>query len=67
VSRVSLGGGGISVRHELGFWLVSLVGVLALLAPVAASAGSSSAAKLRPVCVERNFPGGLHIQIGYCP
>jgi hypothetical protein len=48
------------------FWLVAVVGVLSLLVPTAANAGGSTA-KLRPICIERNFPGGLHLQIGYCP
>lgn len=55
------------LKRRFVFWLVALAGVLSLLVPMAANAGGDSAATLRPVCVERNLPGGLHLQIGYCP
>jgi hypothetical protein len=55
-------------RAIIGLVAALAVAGLALIAPAAsAKSTAKSTPKIQPVCVERDLPAGLHLQIGYCP
>jgi hypothetical protein len=44
--------------------IAPVIGLASFLVPAAATARPT---KLPAVCIERNLPRGLHLQVGYCP
>jgi hypothetical protein len=40
---------------------------LGVAGQAASSAGNPVPGAVPPVCVNQNFPAGLHLQVGYCP
>ena len=48
------------------FAVAGLVGV-ALTLSLPAVAGASTTTSIPPVCVHQALPGGLQLELGYCP
>jgi hypothetical protein len=47
--------------------VVAASALTALVPAVSQARQASKAGKVPPVCVERNLPHHLHLQVGYCP
>ncbi len=56
-----------SMRKTIMSLLVAAVAVTAFSPGVANARRTKASPKIPPVCVERNLPRGLHVQVGYCP